>query len=348
MKKKLLSLILAGSVAVSMTAVAAVSASATLMPDGTYEPGKDPETGLDIATKRVYFTMPDSWKNSFTDTAGCYWWAGTDACGAVDGSGGSLAWPGYKAKYDASLEEQGVKTLYYLDVPTDVPTVVWNNYVDGGMDESAPQYAAATQCVNSACEYMSDGDVELYDNQDGFWDEMEDSYNGDKAALGDFADNFFESDYGIAFTMDNMIWVPDLTHTDTAISGKVTYYGDWYFYYGDGTYGSYPTKEEAQEKGTFGDLSVAVDPTSPATPDEPTTVPTTTDPSASEISTTPTSSNNDATSAVGASATADSAKSTTSDNSSVQTGTASLAVILLVVLSGAGSVVYFTRRRNSK
>ena len=64
--------------------------------------------------------------------------------------------------------------------------------------------------------------------------------------------------------------------------------------------------------------------------------------------TTPTSSNNDATSAVGAKAsTADTAKSTTSDNGSVKTGAASLAVILLV-LSGAGSVVYFTRRRNSK
>ena len=162
--------------------------------------------------------------------------------------------------------------------------------------------------------------------------------------------------------MDNMIWVPDLTHTDTSVSGKITYYGDWYFYYGDGTYGTYPTKEAAQEKGTVGDLSVSVEPTTtpatnPTSSTDPTTVaPTTapatsaaTDPSASAIATTPTSSNNDATSAVGAKAsTADTAKSTTSDNGSVKTGAASLAVILLVVLSGAGSVVYFTRRRNSK
>lgn len=355
MKKKLLSLVLAGSVAASMAAIAATSASALIDPDGSYTPGEG------IETKRVYFTMPDSWKNSYTNSAGCYWWAGTDACGAIDGSGGSLAWPGYKAKYDASLEDKGVKTLYYLDIPDDVPTVVWNNYLDGGMDESAPQYTAATQCKDSACEYLSEGDVDIYDDQDGFWEEMEDSFNGDKAALGSFADNFFESEYGIAFTMDNMIWVPDLTHTDTSVSGKITYYGDWYFYYGDGTYGTYPTKEAAQEKGTVGDLAASETPTqpttvpattSPSTTVAPTTDPATsaaTDPSASAIATTPTSSNNDATSAVGAKAsTADTAKSTTSDNGSVKTGAASLAVILLVVLSGAGSVVYFTRRRNSK
>lgn len=355
MKKKLLSLVLAGSVAASMAAIAATSASALIDPDGSYTPGEG------IETKRVYFTMPDSWKNSYTNTAGCYWWAGTDACGAIDGSGGSLAWPGYKAKYDASLEDKGVKTLYYLDIPADVPTVVWNNYIDGGMDESAPQYTAATQCKDSACEYLSEGDVDIYDDQDGFWEEMEDSFNGDKAALGSFADNFFKSEYGIAFTMDNLIWVPDLTHTDTSISGKITYYGNWYFYYGDGTYGTYPTKEAAQEKGTVGDLAASETPTqpttvpattSPSTTVAPTTAPATsaaTDPSASAIATTPTSSNNDATSAVGAKAsTADTAKSTTSDNGSVKTGAASLAVILLVVLSGAGSVVYFTRRRNSK
>ena len=79
MKKKLLSLVLAGSIAASMAAIAATSASALIDPDGSYTPGEG------IETKRVYFTMPDSWKNSYTNTAGCYWWAGTDACGAIDG-----------------------------------------------------------------------------------------------------------------------------------------------------------------------------------------------------------------------------------------------------------------------
>ena len=332
MKKKLLSLILAGSVVASMAAIATTSASALIDKDGTYTPGEG------IKTKRVYFTMPDSWKNSFSSVAGCYWWGGTDACGAIDGSGGSLAWPGYKAKYDASLEEQGVKTLYYLDIPDDVPTVVWNNYIDGGMDETAPQYTAATQCIDSKCEYMSEGDSETYDDQEDFWTEMEDSFNGDKAALGSFADNFFESEYGIAFTMNNMIWVPDLKNTSTSVSGKVTYSGDWYFYYGDGTYGTYPTKEAAQAKGTVGDLTVA-----PATPDEPIT----TDPvvTTAPTTTTPGEPSTDATSAVNKS-TSDTTKS--SDNTSIKTGAASLAVVLLVVLSGVATVAYFTRKKYDK
>lgn len=333
MKKKLLSLILAGSVVASMAAIATTSASAILNDDGTYTPGSNVE-----ATKRLYFTMPDSWKNSFTDTAGCYWWGGDDACGAIDGGGGSLAWPGYKATYDKSLEEQGVKTLYYVDVSTNVPTVVWNNYIDGGMDETAPQYTAATQCIDSKCEYMSEGDSETYDDQEDFWTEMEDSFNGDKAALGSFADNFFESEYGIAFTMNNMIWVPDLNNTSTSVSGKVTYAGDWYFYYGDGTYGTYPTKEAAQAKGKVGDLTVA-----PATPDEPIT----TDPvvTTAPTTTTPGEPSTDATSAVNKS-TSDTTKS--SDNTSIKTGAASLAVVLLVVLSGVATVAYFTRKKYDK
>lgn len=341
MKKKLLSLILAGSVVASMAAIATTSASAIVDTDGTYKPGEG------IKTKRVYFTLPDVWKNSYTNSAGCYWWGGTDPCSSIDGGVGELSWPGYKAKYDSSLEEKGVKTLYYLDIPDDVPTVVWNNYLDGGLDVTAPQYTAAMQCEDSKCEYMSEGDRETYDNQEGFWTEMEDSFNGDKAALGDFADNFFMSEYGIAFTMNNMIWVPDLSsEPSTSVTGQLTYFGDWYFYYNDGTYGTYPTKEAAQAKGTVGDLTVA--PAPPATKDEADTTnptnpanPKDTDPQ----TTVPGEPSTDATSAVNKS-TSDTTKS--SDNTSIKTGAASLAVVLLVVLSGVATVAYFTRKKYDK
>ncbi len=341
MKKKLLSLILAGSVVASMAAIATTSASAIVDTDGTYKPGEG------IKTKRVYFTLPDVWKNSYTNSAGCYWWGGTDPCSSIDGGVGELSWPGYKAKYDSSLEEKGVKTLYYLDIPDDVPTVVWNNYLDGGLDVTAPQYTAAMQCEDSKCEYMSEGDRETYDNQEGFWTEMEDSFNGDKAALGDFADNFFMSEYGIAFTMNNMIWVPDLSsEPSTSVTGQLTYFGEWYFYYNDGTYGTYPTKEAAQAKGTVGDLTVA--PAPPATKDEADTTnptnpanPKDTDPQ----TTVPGEPSTDATSAVNKS-TSDTTKS--SDNTSIKTGAASLAVVLLVVLSGVATVAYFTRKKYDK
>lgn len=250
MKKKLLSLILAGSVVASMAAIATTSASAALNADGTYSIDK---TAFE-RTKKLYFNMPESWKNSISDTAGCYWWAGADACGAVDGGGGDLAWPGYKATYDNSLEGAGLTSLYYVEVSDDedtrVPTVVWNNYIDGGMDETTEQYKLATQCMDSACEYLSEGDLELYDNQDGFWEAMADSYAGDKAALGDFADNFFDDGYSLYY--DNMIWIVDPNNvTENPVSGKVTYGGNWYFYYGDGSYGTWPTPEDAKEKGIF-------------------------------------------------------------------------------------------------
>lgn len=338
MKKKLLSLVLAGSVVASMAAIATTSASAIVDTDGTYKPGEG------IKTKRVYFTMPDIWKNSFTNSAGCYWWGGTDPCTSIDGGKGELSWPGYKAKYDSSLEEKGVKTLYYLDIPDDVPTVVWNNYLDGGLDVTAPQYTAAMQCIDSKCEYVSEGDSDTYDAQEDFWTEMEDSFNGDKAALGDFADNFFISEYGIAFTLNNMIWVPDLSiEPSESVTGQLTYFGDWYFYYNDGTYGTYPTKEAAQAKGTVGDLTVA--PAPPATKDEADTTNPTNPKDTDPQTTVPGEPSTDATSAVNKS-TSDTTKS--SDNTSIKTGAASLAVVLLVVLSGVATVAYFTRKKYDK
>lgn len=338
MKKKLLSLILAGSVVASMAAIATTSASAIVDTDGTYKPGEG------IKTKRVYFTLPDIWKNSFTNSAGCYWWGGTDPCTSIDGGKGELSWPGYKAKYDDRLEEKGVKTLYYLDIPDDVPTVVWNNYLDGGLDVTAPQYTAAMQCIDSKCEYVSEGDSDTYDAQEDFWTEMEDSFNGDKAALGDFADNFFISEYGIAFTLNNMIWVPDLSiEPSESVTGQLTYFGDWYFYYNDGTYGTYPTKEAAQAKGKFGDLSVA--PAPPATKDEADTTNPTNPKDTDPQTTVPGEPSTDATSAVNKS-TSDTTKS--SDNTSIKTGAASLAVVLLVVLSGVATVAYFTRKKYDK
>ncbi len=347
MKKKLLSVVLAGSVVASVAAIGAVSASAIVAEDGTYKAGDG------ITTKRVYFTLPESWKNDYTESAGIYWWGGTDTAGDnAQYFPNKHEWPAYKMVKDDSNPD--ITTLWYADIPEDVPTVVFNNYLDGGMDDTQPQYTKAIQCRNSPCECYADGDITIYDKFDGFWSDMVDSYEGDKAALGDYADNFFYvEDDVLAFTMDNMIWVPDLSQvTENEVSHRLSYGGDWYFYYGDGTYGNYPTKADAEAKGFVKDIALAEDPTDPATPDEPTT--TATDPSAttatdSTSATTVTGQpSTDATSSVGGTSTSDSAsKTTTTSNGSVSTGTASLAVILFVVISAAGSVVYFTRRKKN-
>lgn len=260
MKKKLISLLLAGSVVASMAAVATTGASAVLNADGSYTIDKS----LYTQTKKLYFNMPEDWKTTYTDDKGktvtgeaaCYWWAGADACDAIDGSGGNLEWPGYKATYDNSLEAEGLTSLYYVEVcdteDERVPAVVWNNYIDGGLDDSKDQYAAAIQCINSDCEYLSEGDLDLYDNQEGFWDAMAAAYEGDdKSALGNFADNFFDGGYSLYY--DNMIWIvnPNVVQKGET-NDKENFGGDWFFYYGDGSYGSWPNPEDAKEQAKNG------------------------------------------------------------------------------------------------
>ncbi len=242
--KKILSIILAVSM---LLTTSAIGASAILEPTGEYTPSKS------VETNRYYFYMPQEWCNEYTDTVGVYWWDGTDACGAVDGSGGSVSWPGYKAK------ESNEDNIYYLDCPKDVPIIIWNNYLDGGEDIEADIFAKAVQSFDLSVEYYSEGDTDLYDNLDdsNFFAIMEESFYGDKSALGDYADNFFISDYGIAFTLDNMIYIVDPTkYNENPLSGKLSYGGDWYFYYGNGEYGTHPVKADAEARGTVGKLGV--------------------------------------------------------------------------------------------
>lgn len=333
MKKKLVSLLLAGSVVASMAAIASVSASAIIDTNGCYAPGDNVE-----ATYRYYFAMPEDWYSSNTDTAGAYWWSGTDACGAVDGTGGTLAWPGYKA------QRGDIKNLYYVDCPTDVPTIVWNNYVNGGTDKEAPIYLEAKQANDAKIEGYCDGDSELYDTE--WFEEMYESFTTDKAKLGDFADNFFydlenfdeENFESFTFKMDNMIYVIDPTKTSENFEGKKTYVAEWQFYYGDGFYGTYPTKEEAEEKGTLKNIA-----DTPATSDQPATTPTkpgNVDPSNDK----PGQPSTDPASSTKPVSTSDTLASTVSGGA-VQTGEASYAVILLVVLAAVSGVVVFTRKK---
>ena len=331
MKKKLVSLLLAGSVVASMAAIASVSASAIIDSNGCYAPGENVTCG----TYRYYFALPNTWLSEYSDTAGAYWYNGTDACGAVDGSGGDLKWPGYKAQRDEYKSSN--YGLYYVDCPTDVPQIIWNNYTDGGEDKEAPIYLTAKQSNDANTEFYVADDSDLYD-QDWF-DEMEESFNGDKAKLGDFADNFFYDevyDLGFAFNFDNMIFVVPTEPNGENFQGKPTYNGDWYFYYGNGEYGTYPTKEEAEEKGTLLSLENV------ATPDEPTpTNPGSTDPT--KPGNKPGQPSTDPASATKPAST-DTPTSTVSGGA-VQTGEATYAVILLVVLAAVSGVVVFTRKK---
>ena len=75
--------------------------------------------------------------------------------------------------------------------------------------------------------------------------------------FGGYADNFFNEDlvddplgYGLAFTFDNMVFVVSFDTENMQVipvSGKIGFDGDFYFYYGNGEYGSWPTKELNEE-----------------------------------------------------------------------------------------------------
>ncbi len=339
MKKKLFSLLLAAVLTFSVATVAVVGASAALDENGAYVPSEGVEE-----THRYYFAMPQEWENEHTTAAGAYWWSGWDACGALDGSGGTTVWPGYKAQ----VAEGDVDNLFYMDISTDVPVIIWNNFLDGGEDTTQEIFTKAVQTVDQTASYYSEGDAELFDNLDDgmFFANMEESLLGDKEALGDFADNFFiDEEWGISFNFDNMIYIvnPDLTVAHP-VHGKLTYGGEWHFYYGDGTYGPYPTKAASEAAGLLGDLNAPADDNNDdntSTGDEAPTEPTPTTPDAGENTTVP-APGEDATSAVdGDSA----ATKDTADNTPIKTGAASLAVVLFVVLTAVCGGMVVVRRR---
>lgn len=353
MSKKLISIIVSCALVLSLALVGVIGVSAAIDTDGRYVPSEGVKE-----THKIYFLMPESWKSEKYNAAdaGAYWWNGSDACGSLDGTSVGAPWPGYKMQV-----ENAENNIFYLDLPTDVPNIIFNNYLNGGtrtedketgkvtFEFSEEQFKAAKQTVDVTCQYYSEGDDDLYDELlDGeFWAKAQEALDGnDKSFFGDFADNFFEDPkWGISMRFTNMIYVTDPNNTSVSVTGKETYAGDFYFFYGlneetgSYEYGSLPNYAMAKEAGLVQTLNKnAV----PATPDQAaTTAPSDNNNSNSTKNTVPTAGQNP-TSSANAVSTADTAKST--DNSAVQTGATTAAAVLAVLLVAGGAVLY-TRKR---
>lgn len=192
--------------------------------------------GEEVATNRYYFLMPNGQNGDLGDdesvdevtgeplghpgeyaptwfvemegggvataSAGIYWW-GSDVADPA-------AWVGYLP----SGTDENDPYVFYADVPKAVTTIIWNNAVDGGMDNTLPVYYCAAQSINIPCEYYDPGESENYpDGTESF---------------------------------DNMIFVidPDLISV-SELSLKQTCGGEWYYYYGNGCYGFTPDGTEA-------------------------------------------------------------------------------------------------------
>ncbi|MEE0868519.1 MAG: dockerin type I repeat-containing protein [Ruminococcus sp.] len=228
-----------------MAALSVGNTSAAVDENGYYVP----EEGE--STNRYYFAMPNTWRNKYTDTAGVYFMPTAETCGFVEGKE-PISWPGYKAYFDGY--KSYAYSIYYVDCPTDIEFIVWNNYIKSGATDDTAMSDAEKQSDGVNTEFCSLYDYDIYDAE--WFAEMEESYNGDKKALGSYADNFFyDEEYGsgFSFNFDNMIYVvpQNADSENSSVTGIETYKGNWYFFYGEDEYGTYPTREESEKNNTL-------------------------------------------------------------------------------------------------
>lgn len=231
--KKFISILLA----VMLVASLAVTASAvSVWPDGiTVEDAiadYEANTGEEVETHHYYFQMPNGKNGPLATKDVTYeetdeetgetrevlvckegehapsWLNEYNNYGVVGvywwgGPAACESWAGYQG-----MVEDADHYIYYADIPAATVVFIWNNGVDGGMDKTQDIYYMAQQTSDVACEYPDPGE---YDS------------------IPDGADSF-----------DNMIFIinPDEVSVNP-LSLKQTCGGTWYFYYGDGCYGSY-------------------------------------------------------------------------------------------------------------
>ena len=185
----------------------------------------DPE--VQMPTRKYRFYLPDSWCNDRNDNydgtsldscaAGVYWWSTSYNCDDYKGDN-VQGWPGYRV-----LEQDPDDPhIFVCDVPEDAGTIIFDNLVDGGTTPvDNPGYGFNNQTVDIQTTY-----VDPEDDPYAFY-----TTTADGQAIN--ADN--------PMTFDNMIFVIDPKNTKfNDFSGALTNGGDWFYYYGDGKYGTEP------------------------------------------------------------------------------------------------------------
>ncbi len=209
---------------ISMFSLGAISASANYGDDIHNADITDviPE---ETNTKTFYFYMPREWRNSYNDTydgesldscsAGVYWWGtsynpedyyGTDRNG----------WPGY----NITETEEADSNIFVAKCPSDASTIIFNNTVDGGeitqKENDLDRFYAAENTVNITSEFYMPNEDKY-----GFYPDGTDD-------------------------VDGMIYVCNLADTEiNEFSGRSTYCGAWFYYYGNGEYGIYKDYDDA-------------------------------------------------------------------------------------------------------
>lgn len=266
MKKRILGVALAGALAFSAIAgsIATVSAADAAPPNPNRLPEYTPSAGVE--TRTVMFAMPGSWIGEegsttrqtwekYGSAAGLYWWGGEDNPDEAPAAN-THGWPGWKMK---KVSEGEIENLYSTLASRKAPNMIFSNFIDGGMDTSYPEYNTSQQTEDLQVEWFGEGDSDYYPKE--FWDYLYNNYEEDFLddpnyqieEFGDYAKNFFydDVDSSIYQYIDNMVFVTDY-HIDpnkvSPVSGKAGFPGAFYFYYGNGEFGIWPTREMCIEK----------------------------------------------------------------------------------------------------
>lgn len=266
MKKRLFAVVLAALLVFSTFAGSVITAAAedaTLAPPNPYRlPEYTPSSGVE--TQTLMLALPGAWVGEdgsntrqtwekYGSTAGLYWWESLDNPDDYPAANGH-GWPGWKMKKGDQVN------LYTTSAPKGAASMIFSNFIDGGMDTTYPEYDAAMQTKDlTQQEFYGEGDSDYYPKE--FWDyvysyydDFVDDPNFEIPGFGDYAQNFFydETDDSIYHYGNNMVFVVDTVDTDRAqvspVSGKPGLDGAFYFYYGNGEFGIWPTKELCIEK----------------------------------------------------------------------------------------------------
>ncbi|MDD6645786.1 MAG: leucine-rich repeat protein [Oscillospiraceae bacterium] len=159
----------------------------------------------DVECNRYFFQMPvdvldnngdnHNWRTFTNATATCFWWDGEYACESWQNS--------------YQMHSAGLENIYYIDVPTDVGTILFTNGIDGGYypeedEEPNPNWGKNCQTVNVGAEYYEPNENPNYPK-------------GTK-------------------TFNNMIYIVDVNNMEfSEYSGAVTYGGEWRYLHSDGS-----------------------------------------------------------------------------------------------------------------
>ena len=124
MRKRILSAVLAGTLAATVLAGSVISAGAIKKDDDSYDPGS-------VEANTYLFAMPGGWESDYwkqnENRAGIYWWTGPD----VPKDNFTHEWPGYVV--NRVTDEENVKNLYSTPVPKETTMIIFNNHINGGM-----------------------------------------------------------------------------------------------------------------------------------------------------------------------------------------------------------------------